>query len=147
MAGAALPLLLAMPFAACGNDDQDAFDGDDGVVRGTTPEDYPDVEPGDDPLADDLNEVVRRHLEVDFAQRDWLDDLEEIERDENVVTVRLDRDFQKAPQDFDEVCTAITGFLSSTDVYQVEEIQVEDESGEVVMRSRPESPQCDPVAG
>ena len=57
-----LPSLVFFAVAAgCGDDDNDGFDGDDGVVLGTTPEGPIDTQPGDDPLADDLNEVVRRH--------------------------------------------------------------------------------------
>lgn len=137
---------FAVTAAACTDDDQDGADGDDGVVLGTTPEGPLDAEPGVDSLGDDLNEVVRRHLEVDFGDRDWVDDVQDIEHDGDKVRVQLDRNFEADRQDFDELCTAVVGQLADTDVWDIEEVTVTDEDGREVMRSRPDQPQCESVA-
>lgn len=139
-------LLFFAATAACTGDDQDGADGDDGVVLGTTPEGSLDTQPGVDALGDDLNEVVRRHLEVDFGDRDWVDDVQDIELDGDKVRVQLDRNFDADRQDFDELCTAVVGQLSDTDVWDIEEVTVTDENEREVMRSRPDQPQCDPIA-
>jgi hypothetical protein len=115
-------------------------------VLGTTPEGPLDAEPGVDSLGDDLNEVVRRQLEVDFGDRDWVDDVQDIEHDGDKVRVQLDRNFEADRQDFDELCTAVVGQLADTDVWDIEEVTVTDEDGREVMRSRPDQPQCESVA-
>lgn len=137
-------LFLSATAVACDGDDPDGADKDDGVVLGTTPEGGLDAEPGDNPLADDLDEVVRRHFEVEFGDRQWVDDVGDIERDGETVTITMESEFDQ--ENFDEACTAAVAQLMAQDDFGVEEVEVKDEDGDVRMRSRPGEPQCEVVA-
>ena len=140
-----LPSLLFLSVTAAGcSDDQDGADGDDGVVLGVTPEsNLPDTGAGDDSLGDDVEEVVRRHIDVEFGDRPWAEDLGEIQQDDEKLTVQMESEFKQ--QDFDEACTAIVA-EAMNGPFGVEEVVLLDEDGDEVMRSRPNEPQCEVVA-
>lgn len=108
--------------------------------------DVPDTSPGDDPLSDDLQAVVERHLEVDFGSKGWLKDVGDITKDGFTVTVNFNRDFSADEQDFDGLCTAVAGLVISSPHYAGEQVIVKDKDGTPVIRSREGVPQCLPIA-
>lgn len=137
-------LLFFASAAACGGDSQDSGDRDGGVVLGVTPEsNQPDTQPGDDPLGGDVEEVVRRHLEVEFSDRDWVDDVGEMQQDDEKLTVQMDRQFDQ--ESFDEACTAIVA-QAMNGPFGIKDVVMLDQDGDEAMRSRPNEPQCEPVA-
>ncbi len=111
-----------------------------------TPVDIPDTSAGDDALADNLPGVLRRHLEVEFASRDWLNDVGSIESDGKTVHVALNRNFGEHRQDFDELCTAVSGFVFAADRYPATEVIVTSGDGTPVEKSQRDVPQCGPIA-
>lgn len=130
---------IAMGGAACSDDDTVP------AVR-ETPVEIPDTSAGNDPLADNLPGVLRRHLEVDFGSRDWLDDLGNIESDGKTVHVALNRSFKDNRQDFDELCTAVAGFVFAADRYPATEVIVTTGDGTPVEKSQRDVPQCGTIA-
>jgi hypothetical protein len=110
---------------------------DDETVRDfpRTVEDVPDTSPGDDPLADDLPSVLRRHLDVEFGNEDWVDDIEMIDSRSGLVRIQLDRDYANDTTAFDELCTAAAGFILPAGRYPATEVEVTDGNGEAAMRS------------
>lgn len=140
------PILLALTVFAgamaisCDDDD------DTSVVRQETVQHYPDTIPGDEPLANDIPELVTEHLETEFGEEDWVDDVGEIERDGGTVRVTLERDFESDQQAFDELCTAVAAELMSEEDLGVREVIVAGEEGEDVMRTEGSQPQCAPLA-
>ncbi len=135
-------LILGFPFylAACGNDDTVPD------VRRTA-QDVPDTSPGDDPLADDLPAVLRRHLEVQFSEKDWVGDVGEIQSKDGVVDVNVHLDFNRNQQAFDEICTAVAGFVLAADRYPAMQVEVTQNDGTAVVKSPVGVPQCSPIAG
>ena len=85
-------------------------------------------------------------MEVEFGDRDWVSDVGDIERDGDNVTVQLDRDYAEDADAFDELCTAVAGQVMAADIFQIERVTITNGDGDEVMRSRPDAPQCDPVA-
>jgi hypothetical protein len=125
---------------ACENDDEIP------VIRQETRQSNPDTIPGNEPLANDIPELVTEHLNREFGDRDWVDDVEEIERSGGTVRVTLDRDFADDRQAFDELCTAVAAQLMSEDSLGVREVIVAGDDGEEVMRTEGSEPQCTPLA-
>lgn len=138
------PSLVILAFAAaCGDDDYGGSD-DDGVVLGTTPEDTV-TGPALNPPGDDLDGAVRQNLERVYGIRDWVDDVEDIEKDGDKLLVKLDRDFEEDQTDFEDLCAAVLAQVKDTDLYHVEEVAVTDADDREVMRARADDPECEPV--
>ena len=132
--------LGALTFAACENDDETP------VIRQETTQAQPDTIPGDEPLANDIPELVTEHLEVEFGDREWVDDVETIEESGGTVRVTLDRNFETDQQAFEELCTAVAGAVMPPTELGVQEVILVGEEGEEVMRSHRGEPQCSPLA-
>jgi hypothetical protein len=133
-------VLSAVAFAACENDDEIP------VIRQETTQPLPDTIPGDEPLQNDIPELVTEHLEVEFGDRDWVDDVETIEESDGTVRVTLDRNFETDQQAFEELCTAVAGAVMPPTELGVQEVIVVGDKGEEVMRSHRGAPQCSPLA-
>lgn len=132
---AALLFLMTLPLAgvACR----------DSGNPGATPRPE-ETAPGETPVAGTPAELFDAHLQVEFGERDWVDDVGDLTIEGFEATVELDR-ARTDRQAFDELCTAAAGFLMQSP-FNIQRVVVEDADGQPVAKAANQRPQCEPVA-
>lgn len=138
------PMFFLVISTACLDNEEPVRDTEEQQTLQAGPQNLPHDR--DQPAAG-LPDLLNEHLEEEFSDRDWVDDVQKVEEDGTRLRVTLGIPFEGNEQDFDEACTAAAGFAISENDFGIDRVEVAEEDGDLVARTNDGMPQCYRISG